>query len=304
MILFNSIPWYSVLMWFVVIGILMAADELVRRNKYVAFFCFIVLPLILPFTVWKYTASTGTSVGDWFHWAKTYSAILACLCIMSLRSSKSLRENKYYLIVPAIILAGNIAEAVISDFQCFSLNGLINGITIIGGPWNIMNGIAGILNILTISGFTGIIISRNKTKDMLWPDQLWFWIAAYTMWNFAYLYNCASDHSFYSGGALLLSSIIPALVGKKGSWIQHRAHTLAFFIMFIMTFPSFFDTSIFAVKSSHNKTALFLVSLISLVINLLVFIYHFYKVFKYKRNPLTGEVHHDLKAHKKIVDDV
>ena len=40
----------------------------------------------------------------------------------------------------------------------------------LGGPWNIINGIAGILNILTISGWVGIFVSKDRSRDMIWPD--------------------------------------------------------------------------------------------------------------------------------------
>ena len=83
---------------------------------------------------------------------------------------------------------------------------------------------------------------------------------------------------------------------KKGVWIQNRAYTLAAWMMFTMAFPSFVDTSIFAVQSSHNAKALLIVSIISLLSNIIVFIYHFYKIFKYKRNPFKEDVHFDLKA--------
>ncbi|MBU3135247.1 hypothetical protein KPL39_03085 [Clostridium gasigenes] len=303
MFLFESIPWYSVVIWVLVIGGLMLSNELARRNKYIAIISFIVLPIILPFAVWKNTAGPGSSVGSWFHWAKVYSALAGCLGFMALRYSKKLSKNKYLLAFPAIILAVNIIEAVIRDFQCYSFNGVVDGMLMIGGPWNIMNGIAGILNIITISGFVGIFIGKDKNKDMLWPDQLWFWIIAYDFWNFAYVYNCVSDHAFYAGAALLLSCTIPAFFIKKGTWLQSRAQTLAFWMMFVMSFPSFVDTSKFAVKSSHNETALFIVSAISLATNIAVFGYHFYKVFKNKRNPLTQEIHTDLDAYKQIVNE-
>lgn len=117
------------------------------------------------------------------------------------------------------------------------------------------------------------------------------------------MYNCVSDHAFYAGAALLLSCTIPAFFIKKGTWLQSRAQTLAFWMMFVMSFPSFVDTSKFAVKSSHNETALFIVSAISLAANIAVFGYHFYKVFKNKRNPLTQEIHTDLDAYKQIVNE-
>ena len=145
------------------------------------------------------------------------------------------------------------------------MNEVINGMTYIGGPWNIMNGIAGILSILTISGWFGIIISKDKQKDMIWPDMLWFWIIAYDLWNFAYLYNCVTDRAFYGGAALLLSCTIPAFFIKKGAWLQHRAQTLALWMMLVMSVPQFFTGGKFAVASTHNPTAYMVVSIIALV---------------------------------------
>lgn len=300
MFLFESIPWYSALMWFVVLGGLILTNELARRSKWFSMAIFIALPVVLTFAVWPKTAGEGSSVGTWFHWAKVYSALAGCLGFMALRYIKGMDKNKLLLTFPAFILALNITEAVIRDFQCSCFNGIVDGVVMVGGPWNIMNGIAGILNIITISGWLGIVISKDKSKDMLWPDQLWFWIIAYDLWNFAYVYNCVSDHSFYAGAALLISCTIPAFFIKKGAWLQHRAQTLAIWMMFVMCFPTFVDTSMFAVKSSHSVAALWVVSGISLVSNVAVFIYHFGKVIKNKKNPLKDEIHSDLPAFQEV----
>jgi len=300
MFLFESIPWYSALMWFAVLAALILINELARSNKWFSLAIFLALPVVLTFTVWPNTAGEGSSVGTWFHWAKVYSALAGCLGFMGIRFIKGWDKNKYLLMFPPFILSFNILEAVIRDFQCFNLNGLIDGVIMVGGPWNIMNGIAGILNIITISGWMGIFISNRKSKDMLWPDQLWFWVIAYDLWNFAYVYNCVSDHAFYAGAALLVSCTIPAFFIMKGAWLQHRAQTLGIWMMFVMCFPSFVDTSIFAVKSSHSEAALWVVSSLALASNIAVFIYHFYKVAKYKRNPLKVEVHTDLAEYKSI----
>ena len=166
-----------------------------------------------------------------------------------------------------------------------------------------MNGIAGILNIITISGWFAIFIGKDKNKDMIWPDQLWFWIIAYDLWNFAYVYNCIPDHSFYSGAALLVSCTIPAFFFKKGAWLQHRAQTLALWAMFSLTLPTFADSSMFAVKSSHNEVALLIVSGLALSANVAVLIFHFGRVIKNKRNPLKDEIYKDLKEYKQIVTE-
>jgi hypothetical protein len=299
--MFASIPWYSALMWFVVLGGLILVNELARLNKWFALAIFLVLPAILPFTVWNHTAGAGSSVGDWFHWAKVYSALAGCLGFLALRNIKGWSSNKYLLWFPPIILSVNILEAVVRDFQCFGINGMVDGILTIGGPWNIMNGIAGLINIITITGWMGIFIGKDKKKDMLWPDMLWFWIIAYDLWNFAYVYNCVSDHAFYAGAALLISCTIPAFFIKKGAWLQHRAQTLAIWMMFVMTVPSFVDTSIFAVKSSHSPVALWIVSGLALASNVAVLVYEIIKIAKTKRNPLKQEIYTDLAAYKQVV---
>ena len=203
---------------------------------------------MLTIFVWPTTAAPGNEygTGTWFNWVKTYSALAGCLGFMALRfvswtgkdgQTHHLYEKKWALCFPPLILAINIAEAVLRDFQVFSFGlwegGTVENLWTISGPWNIMNGIAGILNIITICGWLGIFVSRDKTRDMIWPDMIWPWIIAYDLWNFAYTYNCISDHSAYCGLALLLSCTIPTFFIKRGAWLQHRAQTLGLWIMFI-----------------------------------------------------------------------
>ncbi len=67
-----------------------------------------------------------------------------------------------------------------------------------------------------------------------------------------------------------------------------------------MTFPSFVDTSIFAVKSSHNTTALRIVSALALAANIGVLAYEIYKIIKTKRNPLKEELYPELAAYQQV----
>lgn len=300
MFLFEAIPWYSWLMLLGVVAGLMLLNEFSRINKWTALLCFAVLPLILTIFVWPKTAGADSSTGTWFHWVKVYSALAGCLGFLLMRMVKKVELSKFRVIFPPLILAVNILEACIRDFQCFSLNGMVDGVMMVGGPWNIMNGIAGILNIVTISGCMGIYVSSGKKRDMMWPDMLWFWIVAYDIWNFAYVYNCVSDHSFYAGAALLLAPTLAAFLIKKGAWLQHRAHTLAFWMMFTMAYPTFVDDTIFAVKSSHNPAALFAVSALALAANVAVLVYAVYRMKKYKRNPLKQELYTNLKAYNEV----
>lgn len=295
--LFHHLSWYTILMWCLVTLGLILVNELTRRKKWIAVLFFIILPIVLPFVLWlPYTATpgTGASTGTWFHWVKVYSALAGCIGFMLIRYNERLAKNKWALMFPPLILSLNILEACIRDFQVYGLHAtgqVIDGVVMISGPWNIMNGIAGLLNIVAISGWMGIRISKGRSRDMLWPDMMWFWIIAYDLWNFAYVYNCVSDHSFYAGAALLVACTIPAFFIRRGAWLQHRAHTLALWMMFTMSVPMFVDSPTFGVPASHNPKALFVVSFIALLANILVVCYHFYRIVRNKKNPLTEEVY-------------
>ncbi|WP_022868171.1 DUF5692 family protein [Schaalia vaccimaxillae] len=304
MFLFDTIPWYSWLAWFAVLAALILFNEITRRWKWAGIAFFIVLPIILTIFVWPTTAGPDSSTGTWFHWVKVYSALAGCLGFMAIRYSKRLAANKWALTFPAAILAINIAEACIRDFEVGAMgaNHMVDGVFMVSGSWNYMNGIAGLLNLVTICGWFGIIISNDKAKTMIWPDMVWFWIIAYDLWNFAYVYNCVGDHSFYAGAALLISCTIPAFFIKKGAWLQHRAHTLALWMMFTMAVPHFVTDSKFAVDSSHDPRALFIVSLIALLANIAVAVYQVYVIVANKKNPLKDELYSHLKVHREVLE--
>ena len=151
----------SVLLYLV---FLIGMNELSRLNKWVGAAIFIALPLALTIFVWPHTAVEGTGAGTWFQWVKTYSclagAILGWLIVYFPAFQK-----KYIVCIPPIIFAINILEACILDFQLTGVNGIVDGYMVVGGPWNAMNGVAGILNALCICGFFGIIVGRGKKKD-------------------------------------------------------------------------------------------------------------------------------------------
>ena len=303
MFLFDSIPWQAAVMWFVVLAALVGLNELVRWSKTAAIGIFVVLPVLLTIFVWPHTAGAGSSTGTWFHWVKVYSALAGCIGFMLIRYVPRVGNMKYALLFPPAILGLNILEAVIRDFQVSGMHGMVDGVFMVGGSWNIMNGVAGILNLLTICGWAGIYITRDRFKDMIWPDMMWFWIIAYDLWNFAYVYNCVGDHAFYAGAALLISCTIPAFFLRKGAWLQHRAHTLAFWMMFTMAVPTFVSDSAFAVDSSHDPTALFVVSLVSLLANVAVAVYQVKVIVTKRRNPLRDELFTDHRSYQELAKD-
>ncbi|MBU1020494.1 MAG: hypothetical protein KJ847_04705 [Firmicutes bacterium] len=310
----------SGLAWIVVVCCLFLFNEVTRRNKWAGFFGFFVLPLLLT-GLW-FTVLRDSTYTDWFHLFKVYSSTAGCIGFWLIRHYEKkdkdtkkvtwrLSATKFAMWFPPFILAVNILEAVIKDFEIgFTYFGVHSGplmgeaVGVMGGSWNFMNGIAGLLNIIAITGWVGISI-RNKTKkdsskDMLWPDMLWFWIIAYDIWNFAYTYNAIPTHSFYAGLALLIAPTLCAFTLGKGAWLQHRAQTLAIWCMFAQTFATFQDGSRFTVESTYNSTIYTIISLLALLVNIAVVCYMIYKVIKTKRNPYKSELYIDNKQYQQI----
>lgn len=305
------------LVWIAVFAVLFLLNEATRRNTVAGFVCFIVMPIVLS-VLW-FTVLSDTTYTDWFHIAKVYSATAGCIgfwCIRHLHGVNKktgkewrLSTNKIALSFPALILAVNICEAVIRDIEV-GLNYADGAILpdgtmyVLGGPWNFMNAAAGVLNIITISGWLGICIRKktktDKSRDMMWPDMLWFWIIAYDLWNFAYTYNCLPGHAWYCGFALLLAPTLCAFTVGKGAWLQHRAHTLAIWCMFAQTVPAFIDKGKFAVSSTYNETIMFIISLAALLSNVAVLLFMIYKVVKTKRNPYKAELYIDMKKYQEV----
>ena len=294
----------AVLAWIVILAGLLFFNEVTRYNKQMGILFFIVIPALLMVFVWPKTSGAGTGVqtANWFAWVKTYSALIGCWIGLFLRFTDKAKSNKWFLTLAPGILIINIIEAVVREFEVMGMQGTIDGMFYMGGPWNAMNGIAGIINLLCVCGWFGIFITKDKHHDLVWPDMTWFWIIAYDLWNFAYVYNCLTDRAFYSA-ALLISCTIPAFTTKRGAWAQHRVHTLALYMMLMLTIPNFFVAGKYAVASTHSPTAYYAVSIIALVFNVAVGIYQVRTIIKKKKNPLMDELYTDHKGYQKIIQE-
>ncbi len=282
--------WIAFILLFVVMLLL---NEFSRRNLWTGIFMFAVLPFFLAFFVWPIT-SAGTNVDNWFQHAKIISVNLGAWIFLALRYSKRVQSWNWYKVLPMLILVINILEAVKREFEIshMTTTTIVDGMTYMGGTWNVVNAWAGILNILIICGWFGIYVSKDKAHTMVWPDMLWFWIIAYDLWNFTYAYNALGDRSFYVF-PVLFSATLAAHFIRKGAWLQHRTHTLAFNQLIMFTWPALFVSSSIAVHSSWNPSAMWLLSIISFVFNLGVFIYQIKTIITKKKNPLKDELYTD-----------
>lgn len=306
MFFYEAIPWYSALMWFGILIGLLLLNEVTRFNKLSGIFFFFILPAILAVTIWPKTSGvdSGAQTANWFAWTKVFSALVGCWIGLFLRFVYKKNWSKYFLLLAPFILIVNIFEAVVREIEVVGMHGMVEGMFYMGGPWNYLNAIAGFLNLLMVCGWFGIFITKDRHHDLIWPDMTWFWIIGYDLWNFAYVYNCLTDRAFYSM-ALLISCTIPSFFamkyfGKKGAWAQHRVHTLALYMIIMMTVPDFFIKGKFAVASTHSATTYYTISIVALLFNAVIFVYQVYTIIKHKKNPLKDELYDHLNESKKM----
>ncbi|SDJ77633.1 hypothetical protein SAMN04488540_11366 [Ferrimonas sediminum] len=227
--------------------ILIALNELFRFVKWSGFAFFVGLSLLLTIFVWPYQG-----VAYWFKWAKIYSVVSASVFFLLMRFTKVHQYSLAKLFCVGF-LAINIAEAVAQDFT-------------MGFTPNLLNGVAGVLSILTCYyGWKGIRADDSPQKDMVWPKMTALWIIAYDVWNFAYVYlNFPASASAQL--MVIVAATIPALFIKKGTWLQARAYTLAAWFMFYFTFTNFYERNLWIFP--RNDTLTYSVAVLSLVLNI------------------------------------
>ena len=292
----------TILGFLVLMGLLLLINEVTRKSKMASLVAYGILPVLLVILVFTNVLSSPTGK-TWFAWVKVVSALAGVYGFMLIRFTK-LEKTKFAAIYPFAILSINIAEAVYREFEIFLTYKVLEvdpgGIVVLGGTWNILNAIAGILCILTLTGFVGIRVSQDKSRDMIWPDMTWMYIIGYTLWNFAYVYNCISTRSMYAGFGILTTAMVAEFVLKRGAWLQHRAQTLAFYAMFSLSFD-YQSSPLFQIVPTYKESMWMTISVISFVFNLGVFAYMLYTIKKDKKNPLTQEIYTETNYYKKTI---
>jgi uncharacterized membrane protein len=323
---------YQWIGWFLVFGGLILLNEVARRSKVGGLIMFGALPLAMTAYCiavsigadsWAANNPTVLFQNGWFHYAKVYAALAGCIGFMVIKYHwGTLGKASWFRCFPFVIVAINILIAVVSDFESAKhyfdyMAGIIQ--TTDGGPgailqgesivwvtsehatqlagWNnVLNGIAGLVNIFCMTGWWAVHSSR-KQEDMIWADMTWVYIIAYDIWNFCYTYNCLPNHAWYCGLALLLAPTVANALWNKGGWIQNRAYTLAIWCIFAQVFPQFQDSfpaygydSVFAVQSTLNAGTATVVAGIALAANVAALGYIAYRSKKLNRNPYKQEV--------------
>lgn len=321
---------------------LILMNEIGRRTKLGGVCVFVVLPLILTAyfiavalgakagAEWALNNQTYLYMNGWFHYAKLYAADIGCVGFIMIKYKWGIGAKEWFKPWPFVIVAINILIAVGSDIESavkgFAAGGMAGGwwfssenVWLYGGWWNIVNAIAGVINILCMTGWWGIYSSK-KHDDMLWPDMTFWFIIAYDVWNFEYTYCNLPTHTWYCGFALLLAPTFANAFWNKGGWIQNRANTLAIWCMFAQVFPLFQLKEPFAVLPSlykgavehgitaldmtkigsvaeleaagitANPTAQGVVAVLALAANVICFAVILKRSFEQKKNPYKNEI--------------
>lgn len=331
--LYGDKAMYQLLGWVLVFAGLILTNEIARRTKKGGMFFFLAVPgaLTVYFIVVAVAASMGAQwalnnptyvyMNSWFHYAKLYAATAGCIGFMMLKYKWSIGKTEWFKAFPFVIVAINILIAVASDFES-AIKGAAamrefgdrwwlssENVWLYGGWWNWLNGIAGIINILCMTGWWGIYTSKKK-DDMLWPDMIWLYILAYDVWNFEYTYLNLPTHAWYCGLALLLAPTVANALWNKGGWIQNRANTLAIWCMFAQVFPAFQDRSVFttipvlyadgfmdaAIRPTQvNPVPQGVIAIAALAVNVGVLAIIIKRSIQQKKNPYKQEIFTDTK---------
>ncbi|MCR4710031.1 MAG: DUF5692 family protein [Clostridiales bacterium] len=265
--LYSSHAGMQLLGWLLVFAGLILMNEIGRRTKAGGMVIFVIIPAIL--TVYFILAHCGMFGGEnnptvaimdgWFHYFKLYAADIGCVGFMMIKYKWGLGKYDWFKWWPWFIVAANIMIANVSDMESFlaayHITGDFSGawwasnegVFIYGGWWNLLNALAGLINIFCMTGCTYLLTSKDKNKsDMIWPDMTIWFIIAYDVWNFEYTYLNLPTHSWYCGVALLLAPTFANALWNKGGWIQNRANTLAIWCMWAQVVPAFQLSSRFA----------------------------------------------------------
>ena len=335
--LYSSHASMQLIGWVLVFVGLILMNEIGRRTKAGGMLVFVIIPTILTFYfIAAHLGAFGGSqnptvafMDGWFHYFKLYAADIGCVGFMMIKYKWGIGKEKWFAWFPWFIVAANIMIANVSDMEsaiaAAGITGDLSGawwasnegVFIYGGWWNVVNALAGLINIFCMTGCIRLYTSKDKNHaDMLWPDMTWQFILAYDVWNFEYTYLNLPLHTWYCGVALLLAPTFANAFWNKGGWIQNRANTLALWCMFAQVFPAFqnhsrfttlpviyadaakfmtdatgrMDPNLVLSAADANPKAQGVVAIAAIAVNILVMTNIIKRAKEQKKNPYTNEI--------------
>ena len=176
--LYGSTAMTQLLGWVLVFAGLVILNEIGRRTKIGGIVLFVIIPAIL--TIYFIAIQAGLFGGHsnqtyeymngWFHYAKLYAADIGVVGFLMIKYKWGIGKKEWFKPWPFVIVAINILIAVVSDFEsairAYQITGDFSGawwasnegVFLYGGWWNIVNGIAGLINIFCMTGWWGNLL--------------------------------------------------------------------------------------------------------------------------------------------------
>ena len=164
----------------------------------------------------------------WFRYAKLIAIIVGAMFITITRFNLKPKHIKYGIFLVVFGLAFNILEAVTQDYSQPHLP-------------NKLNALAGFMNVLTIYLWSTIRNDDKKPFNFQWPGMTVAWILAYDFWNICFVYLNFPNTVQYTALAVIPVPTIIALYIASGkfAWLQARAYSLVFYMIYIVTISTF-----------------------------------------------------------------
>ncbi len=156
----------------VLLGLILL-NEFARRTKAGGIITFLAIPLALTVYFlaiwlgvrtgkqWALENQTHVYMQGWFHYAKLYAATAGCIGFMMIKYKWGIGAKHWFKPFPFIIVAINILIACVSDFESAAMGWnkwwlTSEGVWQYGGWHNVMNGVAGILNIFCMTAWWNV----------------------------------------------------------------------------------------------------------------------------------------------------
>lgn len=178
-----------------------------------------VLPIILTI-LWIHIMDQENH--DWMTWIKIYLALIALNLINV--SRWKYKNNKFMFKAIYVFVIVNLVLPI-SRFYVIIDNKIIAT----------MMTISTICLCLALPNFRFMEVQKDSSRDFCW-DIPYFWIIAYTLWNWSVVYLLFPPLSG-NQTAMLLAPLLVAIKNKK-LYVQARAYSFSFYLIMCFTIPS------------------------------------------------------------------
>jgi len=289
-------------------------NEVTRRTKIWGIIFFVVLPCALTvyFVAINVMAAAGVSAAlknytyiyknEWFDYLKLYVAIFGTIGFMALRHGVGIGGKWWFRSLPFVFMAAQLVVCVGIELYIASAG---NKSFQYAGWWDLVNAIAGFLNIFCFTGRGRTYVSTKK-QDVLCPNLTKRYIVAFSLWYFTFMYSCSPSESWYGGLMVVFAAALANALFNKGGWAQNYAQILTLWYMFSAVVPVTKSTSVFyttpSYLSSSDMSVMGALALASFAVNAFVFTSVVSRGVKFGVNPFENEIFIDSPYYRAVME--